>query len=390
MNPHSISHDSADVLPAAGSPLHPAPQSAAGRSPLRRAGVGIVAALLATGGLTACKDTLPGYGAVPGYSAQPGASTSTGASPSASTGLGSPSASTTPATSASPSGSTSPAPTTTSTTTQSPSGNPTYTVAGFPAANNTGYPQGLAGDTRKKVTLTPYTGPMTITVAGTVIDSKDINGHIEIKAKNVTIRNSRIRVANVQAVTSTDDNANLRIEDTEIDGQLKDASTGGIALIGRTGFTLLRVNAHGSGDILRIDGRGTVQDSWLHDPGGTGSAQHNDVIQSTNAIYVRILHNRLENQHTQTSCILLKADIGSINDVIVDSNLMNGGGYSFYWYDANYKITNGKVTNNKFMRQSGGGFWPKGGYYGTQALNASTLPTWSNNTWADNGQQIGR
>jgi len=265
---------------------------------------------------------------------------------------------------------------------------PTYTVAGYPAAHNTGYPQGLSGDTRKKVTLTPYTGPMTITVAGTVIDGKDINGHIEIKAKNVTIRNSRIRVVNVQAVTSTDDNANLRIEDTEIDGQLKDASTGGIALIGRTGFTLLRVNAHGSGDILRIDGRGTVQDSWLHDPNGIGSAQHNDVIQSTNAIYIRILHNRLENQHTQTSCILLKADIGSISDVVVDSNLMNGGGYSFYWYDANYKITNGKVTNNKFMRQSGGGFWPKGGYYGTQAFQASQLPSWSNNTWNDSGQQI--
>ncbi|MEV0136113.1 hypothetical protein AB0H83_47715, partial [Dactylosporangium sp. NPDC050688] len=139
---------------------------------------------------------------------------------------------------------------------------------------------------------------------------------------------------------------------------------------------------------LRIDGRGTVQDSWLHDPKGTGSAQHNDVIQSTNAIYIRILHNRLENQHTQTSCILLKADIGSISDVVVDSNLMNGGGYSFYWYDANYKITNGRVTNNKFMRQSGGGFWPKGGYHGTQALQASQLPTWSNNTWNDNGQQI--
>jgi len=299
-----------------------------------------------------------------------------------------------PATTASPSDPAVPVPTRSAPTSTSPPDNggggaqPTYTVAGFPAANNTGYPQGLAGDTRQKVTLTAYTGPMTITVAGTVIDGKDINGHLEIKAKNVTIRNSRIRVANVQAVTATDDNANLKIEDTEIDGQLKDASTGGIALIGRTGFTLLRVNAHGSGDILRIDGRGTVQDSWLHDPGGTGSAQHNDVIQSTNAVQIRILHNRLENQHTQTSCILLKADIGPISDVVVDANLMNGGGYSFYWYDANYKITNGKVTNNKFMRQSGGGFWPKGGYYGTQAFQASTMPAWSDNTWNDTGAAI--
>ncbi|MFC4997151.1 hypothetical protein ACFPIJ_04855 [Dactylosporangium cerinum] len=354
------------------------------RSALRRTSVGIIAAALFAGGaLSACKD-LPASGSAGRPTVGP-----TTAKPSTSTSVS-------PVSSTSPSASASASPTKSATSSTKPPapGNgggvpPTYTVAGFPAANNTGYPQGLAGDTRKKVTLTPYTGPMTITVAGTVIDSKDINGHIEIKAKNVTIRNSRIRVANVQAVTITDDNANLRIEDTEIDGQLKDASTGGIALIGRTGFTLLRVNAHGSGDILRIDGRGTVQDSWLHDPGGTGSAQHNDVIQSTNAVYVRILHNRLENQHTQTSCILLKADIGSINDVIVDSNLMNGGGYSFYWYDANYKITNGKVTNNKFMRQSGGGFWPKGGYYGTQAFKASQLPQWSNNTWNDNGQQIG-
>jgi hypothetical protein len=355
------------------------------RSALRRTSVGIVAvALFAGGALSACKD-LPQTGTAPRPTASP-----VGGKPSNS-------ASISPVSSTSPSASASASPTKGAPTSTKPPapGNgggvpPTYTVAGYPAANNTGYPQGMAGDSRKKVTLTPYTGPMTITVAGTVIDGKDINGHIEIKAKNVTIRNSRIRVANVQAVTSTDDNANLRIEDTEIDGQLKDASTGGIALIGRTGFTLLRVNAHGSGDILRIDGRGTVQDSWLHDPGGTGSAQHNDVIQSTNAIYIRILHNRLENQHTQTSCILLKADIGSINDVIVDSNLMNGGGYSFYWYDANYKITNGKVTNNKFMRQSGGGFWPKGGYYGTQALNASQLPEWSGNAWNDNGQQIAR
>jgi hypothetical protein len=336
--------------------------------------------MLAAGGLSACKD-LPGTGSAPAPSASP-----VGATPSGSVAVG-----TVPSGSASASKSVSPVKSVSSSTKPPTNvgGVPaTYTVAGYPAANNTGYPQGLPGDTRQKVTLTAYTGPMTITVAGTVIDGKDINGHLEIKAKNVTIRNSRIRVANVQAVTSTDHYANLRIEDTEIDGQVKDASTGGIALIGRTGYTLLRVNAHGSGDILRIDGTGTVQDSWLHDPNGIGSAQHNDVIQSTNATYVRILHNRLENQHTQTSCILLKADLGAISDVIVDSNLMNGGGYSFYWYDANYKISNGKVTNNKFMRQIGGGYWPKGGYWGTRALNASQLPTWTNNTWNDNGQQI--
>ncbi|MFB9185451.1 hypothetical protein ACFFX1_45650, partial [Dactylosporangium sucinum] len=166
MNPHHTSPTPADglpQLPAAGSPLHTAARPSSMR---RRAGVGMIAmALLATGGLTACKDGFPGTGA------WPGASASTGTGPSASAGPSGPSASVTPvaSASASPSGSKSPTPASSSptaqpsSTTQPPGGgsSPTYTVAGFPAAHNTGYPQGLAGDTRKKVTLTPYTGPMT-------------------------------------------------------------------------------------------------------------------------------------------------------------------------------------------------------------------------------------
>ncbi|MET7396760.1 hypothetical protein ABZS66_25085, partial [Dactylosporangium sp. NPDC005572] len=109
----------------------------AGHSPLRRAGVGVMAmALLATGGLTACKE-LPGTGAQPRPTVSGKPSTSAG-----------PTASATPITSASPSSSASAsASPTKSATTKPPTGGggvpPTYTVAGFPAANNTGYPQGL-------------------------------------------------------------------------------------------------------------------------------------------------------------------------------------------------------------------------------------------------------
>jgi hypothetical protein len=274
---------------------------------------------------------------------------------------------------------------------KAPNSTATFTVSGFPTAADTGYPHGLAGDSRKAVTLTPYSGPSTITVNGTVIDGKDVNGGLTINAKNVTIKNSRIRATNSPAITSRNGDANLMIVDTELDGQGKDSSTGGIALIGQTGFTLLRVNAHDSGDIVRLDGRATIQDSWLHDPSGTNGAQHNDTIQSTNATFIRILHNRIENPHVQTSCILLKADLGSISDVLVDSNLFNGGGYTFYWYDSNDKsnrITNGKVVNNRWLRSPGGGFFAKGGNYGPVATSANELPQWTNNAWEDNGQAI--
>jgi hypothetical protein len=260
------------------------------------------------------------------------------------------------------------------------------TAGGYPSAATTGYPHGLAGDPRRPVTLTPYTGPMTITAAGTVIDGKDITGQVAIRAHNVVIRNSRIRTSNTGAIDTRDNGNNLLVEDTELDGQGRDASAGGLALVGYTGYTLRRVNAHGSGDILRTDGVAAVYDSWLHDPSGAGSA-HDDVIQSTNATSIRIVHNRLENQHTQTSCILLKADLGPISDVVVDGNLLNGGGYTFYWYDANYRISNGRVTHNRFQRAPQG-FWPKGGYYGPNATQAQTAPVWTDNAWYDTGAQI--
>src|SRR5262249_21946351 len=146
----------------------------------------------------------------------------------------------------------------------------------------------------------------------------------------------------------------------------QDASVGGISLIGDGSYTLRRVDGHSSGDILRADWWTEVYDSWLHDPRGLSGMNHNDVIQTTQTQHLRIIHNRLENQNTQTSCILLKADIGPITDVLVDRNLLNGGGYTVYWYDAGYRATNGTISNNRFMRTPAG-YWPNGGYHGPYA-----------------------
>jgi hypothetical protein len=88
---------------------------------------------------------------------------------------------------------------------------------------------------------------------------------------------------------------------------------------------------------------------------------------------------------------LLKADQGAIHNVLVENNLFNGGGYTFYWYDANFQISQGIVRNNRFKRAAGGGYWPNGGYYGplaTQVSDNNRLPVWTNNVWDDNGAPI--
>ena len=287
-------------------------------------------------------------------------------------------------------------------------------VSGWPAAYNTGYPHGLAGDTRTPVTLTPYSGPCTITAANTVINAKDITCRIVVRAANVTIKNSRIRVSNENAIY-IDDVYHAIIMDTELDGQHADNSAGGISLIGDGSYTLVRVDAHGSGDIARINWGGVaIVDSYLHDPYCLQGSCHNDVTQSTDSNCtlgvdsingtigstsdatggqwcVKLVHNTMENPNTQTSNILLKADQGAIHDVLVENNLFNGGGYTVYWYDANYQISNGTIRNNRFRRAAGGGYWPNGGYFGPIASNvndSSRWPTWTNNVWDDNGAQI--
>src|SRR5262245_60392678 len=103
--------------------------------------VGALALLVSVGAsLTACKD----LGALAALPKDP-LSTASALPPGPSTA---PSA----GTSASPSASPSPTKSTSSSATPKPPGAPpTYTVAGYPTAANTGYPHGLPGDTRKAV-----------------------------------------------------------------------------------------------------------------------------------------------------------------------------------------------------------------------------------------------
>ena len=59
---------------------------------------------------------------------------------------------------------------------------PAQAAAAKPSASNPGVPAGTA--------LTKYTGPLTISVDGTIIDRKAVYGDLKIRAKNVIIRNS--------------------------------------------------------------------------------------------------------------------------------------------------------------------------------------------------------
>jgi hypothetical protein len=217
-------------------------------------------------------------------------------------------------------------------------------VGPWPGAGNTGWQH-------TGVQLTPFacTGDVTeITKAGTVIDGKDIGCGLLIRTDAVTISRSRVSTGQDIPIRTEDGRRGLRITDVEIAGQ-----PGCIAAIGYEGWTATRVNIHGCGDGVRIENGSTLQDSWIHDFwDGTKNGQqiddpHHDGAQSTGGSNLTVRHNRIDNPHDQTSCMLIGGEFGSPSNVLIEDNYLNGGNYSIY---LDPKGSNRVIRNNTFTR----------------------------------------
>ncbi|SDU84265.1 protein of unknown function [Microlunatus sagamiharensis] len=136
----------------------------------------------------------------------------------------------------------------------------------WPGPQNTGYPHGLAGDTRRPVTLTAYTGPQQIRSCGVVIDSKIVTGDLLIQAGNgaktkdkpcVVIRNSLVR-----GVIYSEEGGYgpTVVSDTEV-------APKGLSWwenVGRTNIFVTRVNSHGSQGVIKCEQNCEAVDSWVH------------------------------------------------------------------------------------------------------------------------------
>jgi hypothetical protein len=163
-----------------------------------------------------------------------------------------------------------PASTTTITVTPSPTRPPVTTppattpppttppATSWPGAANTGVPAG--------VVLTAYTGPCTVTVANTVIDSKDIRcAQFVIRANGVAVRNSRITGTGPQGL-ATVDVSSTGVTFTDVDVLVVTNSSG----IDGSGYIATRVDISG-GNRGAWCSNCTIRDSYIHGGRATGS-----------------------------------------------------------------------------------------------------------------------
>jgi hypothetical protein len=182
-----------------------------------------------------------------------------------------------------------------------------------------------------------------------VIDGFDITGSVEIRANNVTIRNSRITSGEEHVIRVYKDSGgntyqNFVIEDSRLRG------VGSCeAAIAFSNYTARRVHISGCADGAKAFSNTTIADSYIADRYRT-SGSHNDGIQSSGGQNILIRHNTVLGPYKKsTSAIKVTGEQNDLANVLIENNYLSGGAYSLYTTEGNsHRATNIDVVGNTF------------------------------------------
>jgi hypothetical protein len=254
----------------------------------------------------------------------------------------------------------------------------------YPGPTTTGVPAGTV--------LTAYTGPCSITTANTVIDSKTVNCGIDVRAANVTIKNSKI---NGSIFIAVGQGFSVSISDAELDGG-NNAGTG----ISEGDYTATRVNIHGGNRSGYCANNCSWIDSYVH-------GQFKDLSGTFHESGLRMEQNGTF-RHNTISCdapevppeggcsadVSGYGDFATIQNNTFDKNLFVGGN------DLSYCVYAGSSPSKPYPNANhivfSNNIWQRGtrpsergtfvcGYYGPVSDFSSTAPgnVWTNNKWDD-------
>ena len=245
-----------------------------------------------------------------------------------------------------------------------------YTISGGggpakPSTANTGYSGSLTAS-----------GGLTITTNGAVVENLDISGSVKIQANNVTIRNCRIQTSGYYGIQCTYGYTGILIENCEISGVLSAAIYGG-------NFTARACYIHDSGaDGIKPTGNYVIETCYFTDLGYISTA-HADGVQMVAGSDGLIRWNTFdmiagEDGYKNSQCMIIQTNNGPIDNIVIDGNWINGGGYSIQIRDKGngYGVpTNIQIINNQFGTDAEFGI-----------IIADGNPTISGNIWEATGE----
>lgn len=216
-------------------------------------------------------------------------------------------------------------------------------LSGYPNSTNTGVVKG--------VSLQRSDG-LVIDTPGKVIENLEIVGQVVVNAPNVTIRNTRIVSNAFSVVLIRKGVAGVTIQNCEIDNQ----GAGGQGIAGQG--TFIANNIYGVADGIDVRGDNTViEGNYIHDMRGTSDSHFDGIQADGNFVNLTIRGNTVINEHSQTSAVMLDNYWGPIDRVVIENNLLIGGGYTVYINEMRSgQPGGGPVTNVSFINNRLGGW----------------------------------
>ncbi|WP_436640912.1 right-handed parallel beta-helix repeat-containing protein [Microbaculum sp. FT89] len=262
-------------------------------------------------------------------------------------------------------------------------------ACGWPGARNTGKRRGI----KLKRTRT-----RTITKDNTVIRGERIAPDgLVIDAKNVRIRNSTIikrSGGNGSGVIKILPGASAKIIRTRLNG--RGATHAGIwyegARLVARGNNILGVN---DGIFVWDANNFVIKGNYLHNFTENAGNGHVDGFQTEGASNGIIRHNTFNVTQDQTSAIAIWNGRRNSSDILVENNLLAGGGFTVYAQDyspsednpqGGYSVTNIRFLNNKFSTVN----YPCVGYWGVWFSRGEPTDGWqrSGNIVLETGRNI--
>jgi hypothetical protein len=251
-------------------------------------------------------------------------------------------------------------------------------------------------DTGASGSLANVNGDVLLSKAGQTYQNKRVHGMISVTACNVTIRNVEVTVG--INPNTTDDQYGLWLKQPEkckavVDRVTIQAApapnnyvTTGIRIAYGAPTNITASKIIGTQDGILGMGSGLLADSYIY-LGSTKRGDHNDGFQNSGSDGITLRHNTILNPNSQTSVLALFTEDGANRNLLVEDNLLAGGGYTCYCGDGKAdnngnpaRSVNVDVVNNVFWKK----FSRDVGFYGAaRAYNPAGGGEWTNNVYMD-------
>lgn len=257
-----------------------------------------------------------------------------------------------------------PVPTTTTTTATATATSPTPAPVAAHGRDVNASNAGIAAAGLTKSQLTP-SGSITASTPGQVIEGKLITGSVNIRAKNVTLRNSWVENSGSFAAMVDVQADGFTMENTTLTAPGTSTAYMGVWVEGGTGHKILHSDISRAENLISLNDSGSalIEGNYLHNAAG-GSGAHKDSVEVYAGKDVQILGNRIEHpKETETAAINVAPWSGasSVDGLLVADNYIDGGHMHFVLD----KQSTGVMRNIRVLRNDFGGHTTKtvGGSY---------------------------